>query len=165
MLKSILTLQELRRMCSFTHQLHVQNNTKYLNHVREMLSAQIRRTSLSRTDGNQVILAVDEAITNIMEHGYDQKNEGWIDIDVKASPEKLRVLIEDSGKQFNPNKMEDPDVLQHVEEGKKRGLGIFLMRQIMDEVRYRFKEGNRNEICLVKYVKGKDPQPEESQDG
>ncbi len=152
-------------MSSFTHQLHIQNNTQYLNHVREMLSSNIRKTNLSKTDENKVILAVDEAITNIMEHGYDQKNEGWIDVEVKASPEKLRVKIEDSGKQFNPNEMEDPDVLEHVEKGKKKGLGIFLMRQVMDEVHYRFKEGNKNEICLVKYMKDKDSQPEEYQNG
>lgn len=139
-------------MGSFTNSLRIQNDTEYLSHVREMLSSNVRKTDLTEKEENKVILAVDEAITNIMEHGYESSQEGWIDIEVKSTEDKLRIVIEDSGKQFDPNTMEDPDVLQHVEEGKKEGLGIFLMRQIMDEVRYRFKEGNKNEICLVKYI-------------
>lgn len=139
-------------MSTFEHSLRIQNDTQYLSHVRDMLSSNIRKTDLSQKEENKVILAVDEAITNIMEHGYEQRHEGWIDIDLKSTHDKLRIIIEDSGKQFDPNTMEDPDVLEHVEEGKKEGLGIFLMRQIMDEVRYRFKEGNKNEICLVKYI-------------
>ena len=41
---------------------------------------------------------------------------------------------------------------EHVKIGSKKGLGIFLMRQIMDEVRYQFKEGISNELLLVKYI-------------
>ena len=43
--------------------------------------------------------------------------------------------------------------MDHVKQGKKKGLGIFLMRQIMDEVRYAFKDGIKNEVVLVKYIR------------
>ncbi len=143
-------------MGSFTNKLRIKNDTQYLSHVREMLSSNIRKTDLSRKEENKVILAVDEAITNIMEHAYEDRLEGWIDIEITATEEKLRIVIQDSGKQFDPNVLENPDMLEHVEEGKKEGLGIFLMRQIMDEVRYRFKEGEKNEIRLVKFINGGD---------
>jgi len=141
-------------MGSFTNKLRIKNDTQYLSHVREMLSSNIRKTDLSRQEENKVILAVDEAITNIMEHAYEDRLEGWIDIEITAKQDKLRIVIQDSGKQFDPNVFENPDMVEHVQEGKKEGLGIFLMRQIMDEVRYRFKEGEKNEIRLVKFING-----------
>ena len=47
----------------------------------------------------------------------------------------------------------DPDMKEHVQRGHKKGLGIFLMRQIMDEVRYKFKDGVKNELTLVKFIR------------
>ncbi len=134
--------------------LRIKNDTQFLSQVREMLSNSIVKTGLSRKEENKVILAVDEAITNIMEHAYENRREGWIDITIKANDKELRITIQDSGKRFDPNSIEDPDVFEHVKEGRKEGLGIFLMRQVMDEVQYRFKEGEKNEILLVKYIKG-----------
>lgn len=139
-------------MDRFKNNLRIKNNTKYLAHVRDMLASSVRGTGLSKKEGKKVAVAVDEAITNIIEHAYENRKEGWIAVEVTATPDKLRITIEDSGKRFNPNLMEDPDVREHVDEGKKKGLGIFLMRQIMDEVQYRFTEENKNEICLVKYI-------------
>ncbi len=139
-------------MDAFTNKLRIKNDTRHLSHVREMLSSNISRTALSREQENKVILAIDEAITNIMEHAYEDRDDGWIDIELHGSGEKLEVVIRDTGKKFNPETLENPDVSEHVREGKKKGLGIFLMRQIMDEVRYRFKDGKKNEIRLVKYT-------------
>jgi serine/threonine-protein kinase RsbW len=133
----------------------ITNDTKFLGFVREFMSRMIHASSLSRQDENKVILAVDEAVANIIEHAYENQREGTIDIEVEADAKKFKVTIRDSGRKFSPEAIQDPSVQEHIKIKKKKGLGIFLMRQIMDEVRYTFREGIQNELVLVKYVDGK----------
>jgi serine/threonine-protein kinase RsbW len=133
-------------------QLVVSNDTRHLSSVREFISTLTRNSSLGAEDSNRVILAVDEAVSNIIEHGYEEHVEGTIEIEVESDDSKFQILIRDSGKSFNPTSLDMPDVIDHIRQGKKKGLGIFLMRQVMDEVRYLFQEGVRNELVLVKYI-------------
>jgi anti-sigma regulatory factor (Ser/Thr protein kinase) len=131
----------------------VTNDTKYLIVVRDFISRLVLQSKLSRDDENKIILAVDEAVTNIIEHGYDEGTEGSIEIEVESDDAQFKVMIRDTGRVFNPESIPSPDLSDHVKAGKKKGLGIFLMRQIMDEVRYRFKDGVKNELTLVKYIR------------
>ena len=104
-------------------------------------------------DENKIILAVDEAVTNVIEHGYDEQNDGSIEIDVVSAPAAFKITIRDTGKIFNPTSTPSLNVQDHVKMGRKKGLGIFLMRQIMDEVKYTFRDGVKNELILVKFIK------------
>ena len=131
----------------------VSNDTKHLVVVREFISRLVLQSRLSRDDENKIILAVDEAVTNIIEHGYDEGVEGSIELEVETDGVQFKIMIRDTGRIFNPDTIPMPDLTDHVRAGKKKGLGIFLMRQIMDEVRYRFKDGVKNELTLVKYVR------------
>ena len=138
---------------SLKDRLVVTNNTKHLTVVRDFLSRLVHKSALSKDYENKIILAVDEAVTNVIEHGYSCKSEGSIEIDVISNPEFFKIMIRDSGKVFNPTPTPPLDVQDHVNQGRKKGLGIFLMRQIMDEVRYTFRDGVKNELTLVKFVK------------
>ncbi len=131
----------------------VTSDTKYLMIVRDFVGRLIRRSRLPDDEENKIILAVDEAVSNIIEHGYDSKLEGSIEVEIEADDDQFKIIIRDSGKMFDPEGIQDPDIGDHVSAGRKRGLGIFLMRQIMDEVRYKFQDGVKNELTLVKYVK------------
>ena len=79
--------------------------------------------------------------------------EGSIEIEVEAGDQQFKIVIRDTGRIFNPESIPDPDMKEHVQRGHKKGLGIFLMRQIMDEVRYKFKDGVKNELTLVKFIR------------
>ncbi len=131
----------------------VANDTRHLILVRDFVSRLIRQSRLAKDEENKIILAVDEAVTNIIEHGYDDGTDGSIEIEVEADDTQFKVMIRDSGRLFNPECVPDPDMREHVQRGYKKGLGIFLMRQIMDEVRYKFKDGVKNELTLVKYIR------------
>ena len=131
----------------------VSNDTKHLMLVRDFISRLIRQSRLQREEENKIILAVDEAVTNIIEHGYDEGAEGSIEIEVEAGDAQFKIMIRDSGRVFNPESIPNPDMKEHVQRGHKKGLGIFLMRQIMDEVRYKFRDGVKNELTLVKFIK------------
>lgn len=138
---------------SLKDRLVVANDTKHLLLVREFMTRMIKQSRLPAGAENKITLAVDEAVTNIIEHGFDQGVEGQIEIEVETDPEKFLVVIRDNGRVFNPEAIPSPDMKEHVKLGRKKGLGLFLMRQIMDEVKYRFKDGLKNELTLVKYTR------------
>ena len=131
----------------------VANDTKFLIVVRDFVSRHVRQSRMAKDEENKVILAVDEAVTNIIEHGYDEGAEGSIEIEVEVSDDQFKIVIRDTGRVFNPESIPDPDMKEHVQRGHKKGLGIFLMRQVMDEVRYKFKDGVKNELTLVKFIR------------
>ncbi len=131
----------------------VATDTKHLMLVRDFISRLVRRSALAEEDENKIILAVDEAVTNVIEHGYDDTTAGSIEIDVTVDASFFKIMIRDTGKLFNPTSAPSLDVHDHVRKGRKKGLGIFLMRQIMDEVRYTFRDGVKNELTMVKFIK------------
>ena len=133
-------------------ELVVTSDTKYLTLVRDFVGLLVRQSRLSSGEENKITLAVDEAVTNIIEHGYGNDPAGRIEIEVEADESRFRIVIRDSGKAFDPDSIASPEMREHFAAGKNRGLGIFLMRQIMNEVRYKYRGGIRNELSLVKYI-------------
>lgn len=101
-------------------------------------------------DVNQIELAVDEAVTNIIEHAYGngEANKG-IDIVVAADGTQLKVTIVDEGPQFDPLKMTDPDPTTSLEDRKIGGWGVFFIKKVMDSVDYQYA-ANRNHLIMIK---------------
>jgi len=97
-------------------------------------------------------LAVEEAITNIIRHGY-AGTYGEILITCRTTHGHSEVQIEDSAPPFNPLSIPDPDISDNIEDRKIGGLGVFLIRQVMDEVVYRYESG-KNILVLIKKKKG-----------
>ena len=142
---------------STSHKMSFPADTTWLAKVRQMV-LEAAGAHFSPTQANLIALAVDEAVANIMEHAYDFEREAThndIELELEASPTALRIVIRDHGIGFDPREAPDVDVRDHVKKGRKGGLGIFLMRRIMDEITYAFKHGVHNELQMVKYVDGK----------
>jgi serine phosphatase RsbU (regulator of sigma subunit)/anti-sigma regulatory factor (Ser/Thr protein kinase)/transposase len=81
-------------------------------------------------------LAVDEACTNVVRHGY-KGDSGFIEIVIIGNGRDFSIAIKDTGKGFDLRNVKSPDLKMYVETRKRGGLGVFLMNQLMDEVRYR----------------------------
>ncbi len=81
-------------------------------------------------------LAVDEACTNIVKHGYKGKT-GFIEVVVTGNQREFSMEIRDQGESFDLRNVKSPDLKMYVETRKRGGLGVFLMNQLMDDVRYR----------------------------
>ena len=92
-------------------------------------------------------LALEEAVSNVMLYAYPGKS-GQVLVECTKS-DKLIFTITDSGIPFDPTQQEDPDVTQNAEERPIGGLGIFLVRQIMDDIRYERKD-DKNILTLTK---------------
>jgi serine/threonine-protein kinase RsbW len=93
-------------------------------------------------------LAVEEAVTNVIVHGY-AGTTGQVVITGRTTTELIEVQIEDSSPPFNPLSIPEPDITQDIEDRKIGGLGIFLIRQVMDDISYRYEDG-KNILLLVK---------------
>jgi len=93
-------------------------------------------------------LAVEEAVTNIIVHGYEN-TAGEIVITCRAGPVEISIQLEDRAVPFNPLLMPEPDLEQNIEEREIGGLGIFLARQIMSDIQYRFDDG-KNILTMIK---------------
>ena len=132
----------------------IPNETSYLASVREAVREVVTRGEFPQELLNKLTLAVDESVTNVMEHAYEDDLEGelFIEIVLEAGPERFWAVIRDWGKAFDPTAIPAPDLRAHVDEGRRHGLGIFLMRQIMDEVTYTSHTDGHHELCLVKHA-------------
>lgn len=93
-------------------------------------------------------LAVEEAITNVIMHGYRYR-PGGIAVTCRASHGLIEVQIEDSAPPFDPLSLPEPDLSAGLDNRRIGGLGILLIRRVMDEIVYRYEDG-KNVLVLVK---------------
>ena len=99
---------------------------------------------------NAVKLAVEESCTNIIRHGYPADHQGDITIEILAHDNDMTVIIIDQGKTFNPLHVAKPNLREYVERRKIGGLGILMIRRLMDE-KYYTVTSRGNELTLIKY--------------
>ncbi|MBN1668420.1 MAG: ATP-binding protein [Anaerolineales bacterium] len=99
-----------------------------------------------------VRLAVDEACSNIIEHGYQGEERGKIECTYDVLADGLKITLRDQGRAFDPASIPDPDFDVALEDLEPRGAGLFLIRQIMDEVQFTFDNQLGNTLVMVKYL-------------
>lgn len=99
-----------------------------------------------------VQLAVDEACSNIIEHAYGGENKGDIGCTYRIANNRLTITLRDTGRPFDPEKIQEPNFGAPIEELKPRGAGLFLMRKLMDEIRFDFDQKLGNVLTLVKRI-------------
>ena len=131
------------------HHIEIESNTRNLSQVRHFVEAHALDAGFPREVIEQVKLAVDEACANVIEHAY-HGGVGRIDVYFRATAELLAVTIRDTGVPFDPAAYHKPNLEEHIMNRKPGGLGVHLMRTLMDQVRYRQHRG-ANEVQLVKY--------------
>ncbi len=130
-------------------QIKVPAHIDYLGDLRDFVTQIGRKHKFSDKVVNAFKLAVDEAATNIIRHAY-RTQEGLITIRAIVKKNSLTLSIVDQGTYFDPKRVKDPDLNRYIDIGKKGGLGIFIMRKLMDDIDYRkIEEGN--ELRITKF--------------
>ncbi len=99
---------------------------------------------------NKIKLAAEEALVNVIRYAYVNKPDGGMEISCDNKDTCLEIEISDHGVAFDPLSLPDPDICAPLEDRRIGGLGIFMMKKIMDEVRYR-RENDENVLTMVKY--------------
>lgn len=87
-------------------------------------------------------LSIEETVENVVRYAYND-SIGWMEVgtDLDNDGLVLTITLKDAGKKFNPLEKPDPDVTLSLEEREIGGLGIFLCKQLMDDVSYRYEDG------------------------
>lgn len=132
-------------------ELRINSSTDNLSEVREFILASWVSYGHDAKDGLKVALSVDEACTNIIKHAYHNSSNGVIKIAVNNQKKKFTIKIKDNGSHFNPNEVPEPNIPERQKNRKGGGLGMFLMKKLMDEVSYK-SNGKSNQLILVKYL-------------
>ncbi len=130
----------------------VLSRTDNLLEVRDFVSDAARQFGFSDEDVANIVLAVDEACTNIIKHAYQYAPDKEIMVSIIRNNGAFEVKIQDSGKNFDPNVLQPPDLRQNLSHHRRGGLGVYLMKKLMDKVEYNFTAGKSNEVSLVKYL-------------
>lgn len=97
-----------------------------------------------------VRMAVDEACTNIIEHAYGGEGKGAIRLVCEPQTEGLLITIYDQGQRFDPTSIRNLDINAPLEARSNNGMGVYLMRQLIDTVTYRFDTPEGNQLILFK---------------
>lgn len=105
--------------------------------------------SLDEIDRGRVVLAIDEAVSNIITHGYNSDETKIIEIDMESTPDLFKFIITDTAPEYNPLESEPTDIDKYHDEGSDSGLGIDIIRRIM-EVRYEKNPEGGNRLILIK---------------
>jgi serine/threonine-protein kinase RsbW len=134
------------------YKLRISSVTENLEIIREFVNRLALHGGFNQEMADQIELAVDEACTNVIKHAYKYDPKRMIDIAVFLDKIKMEIIVSDRGKGFEVAELQKPDLEKYVHESRSGGLGIHLMRSLMDEVNFRFHPGKRNEVSLIKYI-------------
>jgi serine/threonine-protein kinase RsbW len=125
-----------------------------LDKIREFVVQAARQAGFDEAASYAVELSVDEASTNIIEHAYGGEGNGDIDISVGIIDQEFVVILHDHGSPFDPSKVPVPNHNVPLEELKPRGVGLFLIRKMMDEVQFEFTPDKGNILTMKKHLPG-----------
>ena len=129
--------------------LTLKNDVKELDTLADFLEQLGEEWSLAPNITMAVNLSLEEAVSNIIFYAWDDSKEHLIDLKIQYCEKSLILLLSDDGKPFNPLMREDPDINLPIEERPIGGLGIHLIKKLMDGVSYERRE-NRNLMTLIK---------------
>lgn len=131
--------------------LELVSNPIYLCAVREMMNLSAKRLGFSDAHASQIALAVDEALVNVMKHGYERRLDGriWLRLIPHHEADALssvEIIIDDEARQVEPCDIKGRD----LEDIRPGGLGVHIIREVMDEVRYEKRPGPGMRLTMLK---------------
>ncbi len=120
-----------------------------LDSVLSFVDSELHQAGCEETVKTQIMVAVEEIFTNISQYAYP-KQEGRVTVQLQIieSPAIAQIEIIDQGVPYDPLERQDPNITLSVEKRDIGGLGIFMVKQMMDEVSYRYE--NKSNILTIR---------------
>jgi serine/threonine-protein kinase RsbW len=123
-----------------------------LAQISDFVTNATARAGLDEHAAWQVQLAVDEAATNIIQHGYGDTVQGDIELGCSTSGDQFVITLRDRGRRFNPHDVPAPDITSPLEERQPGGLGLYIMSRLMDTVTFDFDDKAGNLLTMIKRI-------------
>ena len=146
----------------FMAELLVQANTQNLKQVFSFINNAISSCGLTPKTHRQIKLCVEEIFINIVNYAYKDYNDYShdkqnsivkINVDI-INDDYIQIVFTDYGKPFNPLNVQEPDVSLDIEHRKSGGLGIFLVKHVMDSIEYKYEDGTNILTLKKQFVAG-----------
>lgn len=132
--------------------LTVPSATEHLALIREFVANVGSQAGLGDDDVAKLELAVDEACANVIEHAHGQDSSKEVTVRATFDLATLRIEVVDEGDGFDPTAIPSTPVEQMVHDRRTGGLGLRVMKSLMDEVSYEIVPGERNRLRLLKRI-------------
>lgn len=123
---------------------------EFLDEIRELVAQTAREGGFTEKEIYSLQLAADEAASNVIEHAYDGVSNANLDITCNMRGDTLTITLHDTGLSFDPSNVKTPNLKADLSERQIGGLGIYLMRKLMDEVRYESNLKTGNLLTMIK---------------
>jgi serine/threonine-protein kinase RsbW len=136
-----------------TFTLDVPSTTENLALIREFVNRVGAQAGLSETEVGQLELAVDEACANVIEHAYGDDKTKQVMVRAIFDEDTLRIHVIDTGKGFDPTQVPEQELKDLIAKRRTGGLGMRLIKTLMDEVHYDIEPGKKNELRMVKKLR------------
>ena len=130
-------------------EIKLNNKISELERFNETLAEFGRRHGLAPRVVHDLNLALEEILTNIIFYGYTDNREHEIKVRLSVQPGEVQAEVEDDGQPFNPLEAPEPDTTKPLEERAVGGLGILLVRKLMDDLEYK-RQGDGNLLTIKK---------------
>lgn len=130
----------------------LQNDVQQVPQLAQFVDEACEAVGIDMATAMKLNLAIEEAVVNVMNYAYPAGTVGNVSIEVLANDNQLTFVISDSGMPFDPTAEDEVDTTLPAEERSIGGLGIHLIRQIMDSVNYERTDG-KNILTLGKTLK------------
>ena len=124
---------------------------KEVGRVVDFINGFLEKKDMNSKIISQIDIAVDEICSNIFNYAYKDK-KGQVLVEISYKDNAITIRFVDTGVKFNPLEKEDPDVNLSLQERKVGGLGIYLVKQLMDDVKYEYSLKNENILTVIKKV-------------
>ena len=132
-------------------EIKIPSEPKFLKIVRATISHVCETMGFSQEDTNNITLAVDEACSNIIKHAYCGTTDQLIQVLIYIHYDRIEVLLKDFGKKANVRQIKS----RELDDVRPGGLGVHLIKSVMDIVNYDNCSEQGNELQLVKYIRKK----------
>ncbi|MGM9699103.1 MAG: ATP-binding protein [Prevotella sp.] len=129
----------------------IKNEVEELDKLAAFVEEVASELGLEPELGMNLNLALEEVVSNVILYAYPNKEEGNVMIAAKGDGKSLVFTITDKGKEFDPTKVEEADITLSAEDRQIGGLGIYIVKNIMNEVTYQRLEGH-NVLTLKKTI-------------
>ena len=125
----------------FCETLNLNNKVSEITKLNAFVKSATATLNMESGLANKIKLAVEEAVTNIIDYAYQNGTEGNISVTIEADESRIRFILTDSGAEFDPTGVSKADTTLTVEERPIGGLGVFLVRNLMDSINYERVDG------------------------